>query len=61
MKTKEIRNLSAEEQNKKIDEAKKELIKLNAQVSTGQGSKNSGQVKTIKKTIARIKTIQNEK
>ena len=47
--------------NEKIAEMKKELIKLNAQVAIGTAIKNPGQIKKIKKTIARILTISDHK
>ena len=60
MKIKEIRNLEKNAVNEKIAEMKKELVKMNAQVAIGTALKNPGQVKQIKKTIARILTIQHE-
>jgi len=60
MKAKEIRQTSKEELDKKIFEFKKEMIKLNAQVATGTPPKNPNQIKEIKKTIARILTVQGE-
>jgi ribosomal protein L29 len=47
--------------NSKLSEIRKELIKLNTQVSRGTTLKNPGQIKQIKKTIARILTIQKLK
>ena len=47
--------------NEKIVEMKKELVKLNAQVVIGTALKNPGQIKKIKKTIARILTIGDHK
>jgi len=60
MKLKEIRNLGENAVDETITEMKKELVKMNAQVAIGTALKNPGQVKQIKKTIARILTIQNE-
>ena len=60
MKAKELLNLSKEELEKRYNEAKLELIKLNSQISTGTTIKSPGQVKQIKKTIAKIKTIQRQ-
>ncbi len=45
----------------KLAELKKELIKINAQVAIGTTPKNPGQVKAMKKTIAKILTVFNEK
>lgn len=61
MKAKEIRLLSNEDLNVKLVELKKELLKLNAQISTGTTPKSPGQVKEVKKNIARILTILTEK
>ncbi len=47
--------------NEKALELKKELVKVNAQVAIGTALKNPGQVREIKKTLARIITIGNEK
>ena len=61
MKTKEIRGMDKNMLNEKIAEMKKELVKLNAQVAIGTALKNPGQIKKIKKTIARILTIHDHK
>jgi len=61
MKFKELKALNAENLDKKHQEAKIELIKLNAQTASGANPKNSGQIKQLKKTIAKIKTIQKQK
>ena len=47
--------------NEKALELKKELVKVNAQVAIGTALKNPGQVREIKKMLARILTIGNEK
>jgi large subunit ribosomal protein L29 len=60
MKSKEIAKLSAEESDKRLDELNKELIKVNAQRSSGTQLKNPGQLREIRKNIARILTIKNQ-
>ena len=57
LKIKEIVSMGNEELKAKLDELKKELIKHNAQIATGTNPKSPGQVKIIKKTIARILTV----
>lgn len=57
----ELKNLSKEETNKKITELKMELMKLRAQVSRGTPPENPGKIRSIKRTIARILTFQNQK
>ena len=61
MKSKEIRGMDKNTLNEKMLELKKDLIKLNAQVAIGTALKNPGQVRKIKKTIARILTISSGK
>lgn len=61
MKSREIRGFGVSASNEKLLELKKELIKINAQVAIGANIKDPGQVKKIKKTIAKIYTIQKEK
>ena len=61
MKIKDIRVMDKGSLEGKLAELKKELIKINAQVAIGTTPKNPGQVKAMKKTIAKILTVQNEK
>ena len=60
MNVKELRKINPDELDKKIVELKKDLIKLNAQVATGTGVKSPGQIRQIKRTIARILTVKKE-
>ena len=59
MKVKEIREMSADELNQKLTSLKEELFNLRFQLATGQ-LENPMRIKEVKKTIARIKTIQRE-
>ena len=59
MKVNEIRDLSAEELNQKLSSLKEELFNLRFQLATGQ-LENPMRIKEVKKTIARIKTVQTE-
>ena len=59
MKAKEIRELSAEQLNQKLASLKEELFNLRFQHATGQ-LENPTRIKDVKKSIARIKTIQRE-
>ena len=60
MKAKEIKNLSAEELSKKLDELKKDLFMLRMQHATNQLD-NPLKIQTVKKDIARVKTILRER
>lgn len=59
MKVNEIRNLSAAELNDKVTGLKEELFNLRFQLATGQ-LENPARIREVKKTIARIKTVQRE-
>ena len=61
MKIKEIRGMDRESLDGKLSDLKKELIKINAQVAKGTTPKSPGQVKALKKTIAKILTGLKEK
>jgi len=61
IKNNELRKMGEKQLDEKLIELRKELIKINAQVSTGTVPENPGNVKNVKKTIARIFTIKTEK
>lgn len=60
MKYKEITGLNEADRKKKLVEAQKELIKLNAQVVTGTPPKSPGRINQLKKDIARILTFESK-
>ena len=60
MKTTEIREMSAAELDTKLADLKAELFNLRFQMATGQ-CENPMKIREVKKTIARIKTIQTER
>ena len=57
---KEIRGLSVEDLDKKLNELKKDLFMLRMQHATNQLD-NPMQIAAVKKDIARVKTIIREK
>jgi len=57
---KEIRGLSDEELQQKLNELRSELIRLRTQVVTGT-IKDTMAIRNIKKNIARIQTVLKEK
>ena len=59
MKVNEIRNLSTAELTEKVAGFKEELFNLRFQLATGQ-LENPMRIREVKKTIARIKTVQRE-
>jgi len=59
-RTEEIREYSPEERKKKLTELRNELVKLKAMVEAGGAVENPARIKEIRRTIARILTIENE-
>jgi large subunit ribosomal protein L29 len=59
MKASEIRELSREEMQRKVDDLREELFNLNFQHETGQ-LENPQKLKQTKRDVARIKTIMRE-
>ena len=59
MKIKEIREMSAADLDKKLAALKEELFNLRFQMATGQ-CENPTKVREVRKSIARILTIQRE-
>ncbi len=60
MKAKELRNLTNEELEQQLDELKEELFNLRFQKATVQLD-NPARISEVKKDIARVKTILNER
>ena len=60
MKTIEIRELSADQISDELIKYKREQLNLRFQRSSGQLD-NTTRVKEVRRTIAKLKTIQNEK
>ena len=60
MKVKDIRDMSNTELEQKIVTLKDELFNLRFQLATGQ-LENPMRIHEVKKTIARVKTIQRER
>ena len=60
MKAKELRELTVEELDKKVEELKQELFNLRFQMATGQLD-NPMRIRQVKRDIARAKTIIRER
>ena len=61
MKAKELRLMNESDTNSKLIDLKKELMKINSQIAIGTVPKSPGKVREIKRTIARILSVNNEK
>ena len=60
MKAAELRELSDEELRGKLRELQEELFNLRFQLATGQ-IENVGRIRTVRRDIARLKTIQHQR
>ncbi len=60
VKANDIRKMTTEEINKKISENKEELFNLRMKQATGS-LENPGRINTLRKDVARMKTILNER
>jgi large subunit ribosomal protein L29 len=60
MKAKDIRAMSAEDRQKELDGLMREQFNLRMQHATGQLA-NNAKIKAVRRDIARLKTVMNEK
>ncbi len=60
LRVREIRQMPVEERRKKLDEIRTELVRLKTTVASGGTIENPGRIKELRKTIARILTIEKE-
>jgi large subunit ribosomal protein L29 len=60
LKPREIRRLTPAEREKRLEELYNELSSIRIQMATGGGTENPFRAKNVKKSIARILTIQRE-
>ena len=60
VKTKDIRELTTEEINKKIVESKEEILKLRFKQATGS-LENPARIHELRKFVARLKTVLRER
>jgi large subunit ribosomal protein L29 len=61
LRVKEIRDMPPEERTKKLGELRTELVRLRTMISAGGTVENPSRVRELRKTIACILTIENEK
>ncbi len=60
LRAEEIRKMNTNEQQDELDKLKLDLVRERAVASAGGAPENPGRIKDIRRTIARIKTIQKE-
>ena len=60
IRMKDIRAMSPEDRRKRLTELRTELMRLRTMVKAGGAPENPSQVQEIRRTIARILTVDNE-
>ncbi len=61
MKAKDMQKMSVEEITQKLVEAKQELAREKATIASGTKSENTGKIRKLKRDIARMFTVMNQK
>ena len=56
----QIREMSPDERDRRLDEMKTELSKLRTMINAGGSVENPGRVRELRKTIARLMTVIRE-
>lgn len=60
LRVKEIRDMSSEERMKRLNELKTELLRSKTMIKAGGTVENPARIRELRKTIARIMTIEHE-
>ena len=60
LRSEEIRDMTERERQEELDELETELLNAKAVKAAGGAPENPGRIKELRRTIARIKTIQRE-
>ncbi|MFH0936319.1 MAG: 50S ribosomal protein L29 [Candidatus Woesearchaeota archaeon] len=61
LKKSDLKNMNELALKERLNELNKDLIKSNTQIATHTTPENPGKIRAIKKTIAQINTILNQK
>jgi len=60
LRLKDIRAMSSEDRRKKLTELRTELMRLKTMIKAGGSVENPARIRELRKTIARVLTIENE-
>ena len=60
LRVKEIREMSSQQRMEKVNEFRTELARIKTMVAAGGAIDNPSQIRVMRKTIARILTIESE-
>jgi len=61
LRVKEIRDMSSDDRGKKVKELRTELARLKTMIAAGGAVENPARIRELRKAIARIMTIENER
>ncbi len=61
LRLKEIRDMTSDKRVEKLNELRTELSRLKSTIKVGGSTENPSRVRELKKAIARILTVENEK
>ena len=61
LETQDLRDKTEDELQEQLTDLQKELVKERGQIEVGGFAENPGEIADMKKSIARIKTVLNEK
>ena len=61
LRNKEIRDMSSEDRMKRLMEFRTELLRLKTMIKAGGTIENPARIREMRKTIARILTVEQEK
>lgn len=60
LRMKDIREMPPQERRRRLEEIRTELIRLRTMVEAGGAVENPSRIRELRKTIARILTVENE-
>jgi len=60
VRMKEIRDMTSEQRQQKLEELRTELSKMRTLINAGGSVENPGRVRALRKSIAQLKTVMNE-
>ena len=60
LRKRELKQLLPAEREKRLAELRTELVKLRTSVKSGGNVENTGRIREIRKTIARLLTVQSQ-
>jgi len=60
LRKRELKEMLPEERRKKLTELRAELIRLRTTVASGGSVENPGRIRELKRTIARILTLESQ-